>query len=203
MFINPKLSIINIQIFSDNYSKIKKDYINFKDNNYFFDYSHEYDLTSANGGFPNGFSPSNTPGFHWKVCPLVFNRKPLLIMNKQCQECFTTKLLLDQAIQPVLAVFSILEPGAELDPHSDGDERIDPQYLRSSVIKFHFCLDIPSNGESALVVNNERRILKNRDLNLFDEKLSQHYAYNRSTNSRGVLIASYIRDEVLMCGDNL
>ena len=203
MFIDPQLSKINTKIFTDNYNKIREDYIKLRDGNFFIDYSHEYDLTSANGEFPTGFSPTLTPEFHWKVCPLIFNRKIFKLSSKYCQVCFTTELLLNQPIKPVLAVFSILEPGAELEPHSDGDERIDPRYWRSSVIKFHFSLDIPLGGNCALVVNNEHRILNNKDLNLFDEKLSLHYAYNHSETRRGVLITSYIRDEVLMYGDNL
>lgn len=198
MFVDPKLSKIDTKIFTDNYNKIKEDYIKFRDSDFFFDYSHEYDLTSVDSKSPAKFSISNTPGFHWKVCPLILKRKPLSIIPKECQESFTTELLIKQPITPVLVTFSILESGAELEPHSDGDENLDPKYYGSSVIKYHFSLDIPSDGESALVVNNERRILNNGDLNLFDEKLSSHYAYNRSANRRGVLIASYIRAEVLM-----
>ena len=75
MFIDPQLSKINTKIFTDNYNKIREDYIKLRDGNFFIDYSHEYDLTSANGEFPTGFSPTLTPEFHWKVCPLIFNRK--------------------------------------------------------------------------------------------------------------------------------
>lgn len=196
MFIDSELSKVDVSIFSDNYEDIKNDYIVFKNNPFFIDYSHTYDLTSLDGNF-FGFIPSYTPDFPWKVCPLIFNRKPILRTPIQVQECKTVELLLNQSIKPVLAVFSILEPGVELEPHSDGDERIDKQYWHSSVVKYHFSLDIPSDGPSALVVNGEERILKNKDLNLFDEKLSEHYAYNKSSNRRGVLIASYIREEVL------
>lgn len=198
MFIDPKLSKIDTKIFTDNYDRIREDYIKFRDSDFFFDYSHEYDLTSVDGESPVKFELSNTPGFHWKVCPVILKKKPLHIIPMECQKCFTTEILMKQPIKPVLATFSILEPGAELEPHSDGDENLDPKYYGSSVIKYHFSLDIPSDGECGLVVNNECRILNNRDLNLFDEKLSLHYAYNRSANRRGVLITSYIRAEVLM-----
>ena len=196
MYIDPTLSKIDTKIFTDNYGLIREDYIKFRNYDYFIDYSHEYDLTAADDDFL-GFVPTLTPDYPWKVCPLIFNRRDIKRTPKQCRESFTTELLLSQPIKPVLAVFSILEPGAELEPHSDGDERIDPRYNGSSVIKYHFCLDIPSDGECGLVVNDEQRILNNGDINLFDEKLTQHYAYNSSQNRRGVLIASYIRDEVL------
>lgn len=196
MFIDSKLSKIDTSIFYDNYDIIKGDYFNFKSNPFFINYSHTYDLTSLDGDFV-GFVPTYTPDFPWKVCPLIFNRQKILRTPLQVQQSETVRLLLSQPIKPVLAVFSILEPGVELNPHSDGDERIDSRYLQSSVIKYHFSLDIPSDGPSALVVNDEVRLLKNMDLNLFDEKLSAHYAYNKSSNRRGVLIASYIREEVL------
>jgi len=196
MFVDPELSKIDISIFTDNYDVIKRDYFNFKSNPFFINYSHTYDLTSLNSDFV-GFVPTYTPDFPWKVCPLIFNRQKISRTPLQVQQSETVRLLLNQPIKPVLAVFSILEPGVELSPHSDGDERIDSRYLQSSVIKYHFSLDIPSDGPSALVVNDEVRLLKDRDLNLFDEKLSAHYAYNKSSNRRGVLIASYIRKEVL------
>jgi len=197
MFVDPSLSRIDTSIFTDNYGQIREDYIKMRNYDFFIDYSHTYDLTANPGDDFLGFTPTLTPDSPWKVCPLIFNRKDIKRTPKLCRECFTTELLLNQPIQPVLAVFSILEPGVELEPHSDGDQRIDPNYADSSVIKFHFGLDVPPNGDCGLVVNGEKRVLENGDLNLFDEKLSPHYAYNQSASRRGVLIVSYIRDEVL------
>ena len=197
MFVDSDLSRIDTSIFTDNYGQIREDYIRMRNYDFFIDYSHTYDLTANPNDDFLGFIPTVTDNSPWKICPLVFNRKTISRVPKQCRECFTTELLLSQPIKPVLAVFSILEPGVELEPHSDGDQRIDPNYADSSVIKYHFSLDIPSDGESGLVVNDEERILNNADLNLFDEKLSPHYAYNMSNSRRGVLIVSYIRDEVL------
>jgi hypothetical protein len=197
MFVDPSLSRIDTSIFTDNYGQIREDYIKMRNYDFFIDYSHTYDLTENPGDDFLGFTPTLTPDSPWKICPLIFNRKDIKRTPKLCRECFTTELLLNQPIRPVLAVFSILEPGVELEPHSDGDQRIDPNYADSSVIKFHFGLDVPPNGDCGLVVNGEKRVLENGDLNLFDEKLSPHYAYNQSASRRGVLIVSYIRDEVL------
>lgn len=197
MFVDDKISLIDPKIFTDNYGKIREDYIKIRNYDFFIDYSHTYDMTANPDNDFLGFDPTLTEESPWKISPLVFNRKIIGRTPKQCRECFTTNLLLSQPVLPVLAVFSILEPGAELEPHSDGDQRIDENYKDSSVIKYHFSIDIPSDGECGLVVNNEKRILNNADLNMFDEKLSEHYAYNKSDNRRGVLIVSYIRDEVL------
>tara|TARA_B100002019_G_scaffold289535_1_gene305355 strand:+ start:37 stop:642 length:606 start_codon:yes stop_codon:yes gene_type:complete len=197
MFVDPSLSRIDTSIFTDNYGQIREDYVKMRNYDFFIDYSHTYDLTANPGDDFLGFTPTLTPDSPWKICPLIFNRRDIKRTPKLCRECFTTELLLNQPIQPVLAVFSILEPGVELEPHSDGDQRIDPNYANSSVIKFHFGLDVPPNGDCGLVVNGEKRVLENGDLNLFDEKLSSHYAYNQSASRRGVLIVSYIRDEVL------
>jgi len=197
MFVDPSLSKIDTSIFTDNYGQIREDYIKMRNYDFFIDYSHTYDLTADPDDDFLGFTPTLTPDSPWKVCPLIFNRRDIKRTPKLCRECFTTELFLNEPIQPVLAVFSILEPGVELEPHSDGDQRIDPNYANSSVIKFHFGLDVPPNGDCGLVVNGEKRVLENGDLNLFDEKLSPHYAYNQSASRRGVLIVSYIRDEVL------
>jgi len=197
MFVDDKISLIDPKIFTDNYGKIREDYIKIRNYDFLIDYSPTYHLTANKSDDFLGFIPTLTPDSPWKISPLIFNRSIIRRTPKQCRDCFTTRLLLSQPVLPVLAVFSILEPGVELEPHSDGDQRIDENYKDSSVIKYHFSIDIPSDGECGLVVNNEKRILNNADLNMFDEKLSEHYAYNKSDNRRGVLIVSYIRDEVL------
>ena len=69
------------------------------------------------------------------------------------------------------------------------------RYWDSTVYKFHFSLDVPQDGDSALVCGGETRVLKDGDLNVFDEE-GEHYAYNRSTGRRGVLIVSYIKAEI-------
>lgn len=197
MFVDNKISLIDTKIFTDNYGKIREDYIKIRNYDFFIDYSHTYDMTANPDDDFLGFDLTLTEESPWKISPLIFNRDIIKRTPKQCRECFTTNLLLNQPILPVLAVFSILEPDVELEPHRDGDQRIDPSYANSSVIKYHFSIDIPSDGECGLVSNGEKRLLSNGNLNIFDEKLSEHYAYNKSTNRRGVLIVSYIRDEIL------
>ena len=193
MFINEPTKI-DTSIFTDNLDKITKDYIRYRDFSYFFDYSHDYDLTADSTDFKT-FVPKYT-GYMWQVCPLIFNRKPIEnIVPSDVKDSFTTNLFLSQEVKPVVAVFSILESGAELDPHSDGDKRIDPRYPDSTVYKFHLSLDIPDGNKCALVCGDETRVLRNGDLNVFDEE-GTHFAYNRSDSRRGVLIVSYIKAEI-------
>ena len=115
MFIN-EVTKIDPKIFTDNVDKIKQDYIRFRDMQYFFDYSHTYNLTADSTNFES-FIPEYT-GYMWQVCPLVFSRKEIKLTPLEVRHSFTTDLLLAQDVKPILAVFSILEPGAELDPVS-------------------------------------------------------------------------------------
>jgi hypothetical protein len=191
----PVSTKLNFNKLYHNYSLIRNDYLNFRDSNIFFDYSHDYDLTIED---LNSFVIPQSTGHFWQVCPLILNRQILPIIPIEVQECFTAKLLMSYDIKPVLAVFSILEPKSEIEPHQDFDDNIvckDYGKTETSVVKYHYSLDIPDDGESALIVGNEKRILKNKDLNPFDETTT-HYAYNRSSKRRGVLIVSYLRNEL-------
>jgi hypothetical protein len=198
MFLPLSKEIDNQKLF-DNVEKIKNDYLNFLNKDYFFDYSHDYNLTSNEN--LEGFVPKKTDYF-WKVCPIIFNKKIISFFSKDIQDCFTSSLIMSFDVLPVLATFSLLEPHSEIDPHIDTDDHIAmhnyniPVHLRrTSVVKYHLSLDIPDDGESGLVVLNKKRVLKNGDLNPFDET-NTHWAYNRSSKRRGVLIISYLKHEL-------
>ena len=61
MFVDPSLSKIDTLIFTDNYGKIREDYIKMR--NYdFIDYSHTYDLTADPDDDFLGFVPTVTEG---------------------------------------------------------------------------------------------------------------------------------------------
>jgi hypothetical protein len=196
MFLDDSFCNVDLDIFRENYNIIVEEYKKFRDAKYLINYSHLYDLTSSLNPRFSGHIPRLTEDHPWKICPLIYNRSSIPLLPIEIQNSKTVEILLSQKIKPVVAVFSILEPGVVLDKHHDTDERIDPRYLDSSVIKIHFSLDIPLSGESGLVVEDEERILSNGDLNLFDEHYT-HYAYNKSLHRRGVLIASYIRKEII------
>lgn len=195
----PVSTRLDFNKFYDNYDKILNDYLILRDANLFVDYSHEYDMNVED---LNDLIIPQSTGYFWQVSPLIINRQVLPQLPKEVHELFTTKLLMSYEIKPILVVFSILEPKSEIDPHSDYDDMIvmkESQILypgvETSVVKYHYSLDIPEDGESALIVGNEKRILKNGDLNPFDETTT-HWAYNRSSKRRGVLIVSYLRQEL-------
>ena len=199
MFLQLSKEIDNDKLF-DNIEKIKNDYFNFLNKDYFFDYSHDYNLTFNNEDLGQ-FVPKKT-NYFWKVCPIIFNKKVIPIFPKDIQNCFTSSLIMSFNVLPVLETFSLLEPHSKIDPHIDTDDHIAmnnhniPVHLRkTSVVKYHLSLDIPDDAESGLVVSKEHRILKNGDLNPFDET-STHWAYNKSSKRRGVLIISYLRHEL-------
>lgn len=192
MFLEPSKKI-NVNQFLDNFEQIRKDYLDFKINDYFVDYTHNRDEILT--------APRKT-GYFWQVCPLIYNRDDYPIANDRVKNSFTVNLLKSLEIIPVVATFSVVEPGGEVVPHSDHDDEVamDNKYVHpsertTSVVKYHFSLDVPSDGECALIVGEEKRILRNKLLNIFDETMT-HSAYNTSRYPRGVLIVSFLRHEL-------
>jgi len=190
---------VDNQLILDSYDKIKEDYLNFLGDykKYFFDYQHSWDL---NFGWESKL-PKNT-GYFWQVCPLVYGRYPVpgLLWHKEIEECFTTKLIMSFKVKPILAIFSVLDPNGIVKPHADYDDELMASFdgIRKpgeTIVKYHFSLDIPDDGPCGLKVGGEERILKNCELNPFDER-STHSAYNKSSKRRGALIMSFARSEI-------
>jgi hypothetical protein len=191
--------IIDNNLLFDNYDNINKDYHNFVDKDYLFDYSHDYSLVCED--LTQLQIPQKTDYF-WKVCPLIIAGKPIPFLPQEVQNSFTTNLLLSFTVKPLLAVFSLLEPNSEVDPHFDTDDEIVmknshvPFHLRKTcVVKYHYSIDIPDGNQCGLTVLDETRILKNGNINPFVET-SIHSAFNRSDRRRGVLIISYLKHHI-------
>lgn len=196
MFLSPS-SKIDHSILSNSYESIKLDYFNFLNKEYFFDYNYDNNLTCSNVNNKQNIVLPKSTGYFWQVCPLIYNKEIIPIVPGDIRECFTSKLLMSFDVKPVLSVFSMLEPNSEITPHIDRDYHIPMSngiFVNSTIVKYHFSLDIP-DGECGLFVGGENRILKDKDLNIFDES-STHFAYNKSNKRRGVLISSYIRSEL-------
>lgn len=181
MFLIPSTKIDHRKLL-DNFDTIKDEYskIPLED---FFDYS---DVKSGMEEMIN--SPKNT-GTFWQVYPLINLMKPWPDRKSK-----TIDLLLDLGVIPLLSAFSILHPNSQIDPHEDHDEsKVEDD--STTVVKYHLSVDIPNDGNSALIVNDESRILKNKDLNVFDES-STHWVYNRSSKIRGVLLISFLKKDL-------
>jgi len=192
MFLNPSEKV-NFDIILDNIDNISKDYFKFKEQDLFFDYTHNRDEFLV--------TPKKTDYF-WQICPLMLDGEDFPNMPEEIKNCFTLKLLKELNVIPVIGSFSILNPGGEVVPHTDHDDEvrehtqhIPPSERSNSVVKYHLSLDIPSDGECALIVGDENRILHNGDINVFDETVT-HSAYNRSQHKRGVLIISFLRSDL-------
>jgi aspartyl/asparaginyl beta-hydroxylase (cupin superfamily) len=188
----PLSTKINNSLFVDNYDAFKHDLLKFKDS-YFSDYKHSLDELRD--------FPTRT-GVFWQVCPLMYKRKEWPNLPPEIQSSETLKILKSLEVKPILAIFSYLAPNSDVIDHEDHDDELGedtrhiPHNLRTnSVVKYHFALDVPTVGDCALIVGDETRILKNKDLNAFDETTT-HSAYNLSNAPRGVLIVSFLRSEI-------
>jgi len=185
---------INNSKLLDNFDIIRNDMISLWKEGYFSDYKHSLDELRD--------SPTKTNVF-WQVCPLMYKRKEWPNLSSRIKESNTLEIVKNLGVQPVLSIFSYIAPGGEVVPHTDHDDELVenskdiPHELRTnSVVKYHFSLDIPEDGESALIVGDEKRILKNGCLNPFDET-TIHTAYNHSpTTPRGALIISFLKTDL-------
>jgi aspartyl/asparaginyl beta-hydroxylase (cupin superfamily) len=180
------LLLNNLKIF-------QSDYFKFKEKGYFFDYSHNRDEVLH--------SPKRT-NYFWQVCPLMFNRDDFPIAPDEVKNSESVKILKQLTPLPLVATFSIMTGNSKIPLHTDHDDeigltnnKISHSQRTTSVVKYHLSLDIPTDGECAMIVNNEVKILNTGDLVIFDETNS-HGAYNRSNNDRGVLIISFLRHEI-------
>jgi len=192
MFLELSKKIDN-SLLLNNFEAFKEDYLRFKEKGYFFDYTHNRDEVLH--------SPKRTD-FYWQVCPLIYNRGDFPIASNDIKNSRSVEILKKLHPLPLVATFSIMKGNSEIPPHSDHDDEIAennqhiPHALRTtSVVKYLYALDVPSDGECAITVNDQTKILKNKDILVFDET-DTHSAYNRSNNSRGVLIISFLRHEI-------
>ena len=194
MFLEPSPKL-NLEILFDNFEIIRNEYLRYKENNYFVDFDNIDELLVS-------ATPPKT-NFHWQVVPLVHKKKkwPQTEYFKDIlADSPTTDLILKLNIVPTLATFSLLLPNSGLPPHADHDDEreIDNQYTpwyrrKTSMVKYHLALDIPTDGVSTITSQDEVRVLKNKDLNCFDESYMHSVRNESLTESRGVLILSYFR----------
>lgn len=171
---------LNHEILSDNFDIIKEDYHWAKQNNLFVDYQGMDEMLS---------NPKNT-GHYWQAYPLIYNKE---LWPGVESSMGTLNLINNLRVKPILATFSILTPHSQINSHQDHDEHCIAGRTDTTVVKYH--LGISSNKHCGLVVNGETRIVLEGKFNIFDES-SDHWAFNNSDDTRGVLILSFLRSEL-------
>jgi len=188
---------LNFQSVVDNYTMVKKDYQWAVDNDFWFDYVHDIDVSGDID--PNVFTRN---GNFWKVVPLILKGQALEFIPAQLKNSFTVNTLLSLDVKPVLAIFSILDPHSDIDPHSDHDDEIvlDTKHIphnerNDSVVKYHLGLDVHNDGPAGLVVDDIDQPVQEGVLSAFNET-TVHWAYNHTSKSRGVLIVSYLKSQL-------
>ncbi len=181
MFLSPS-DKINLQLLKDNLDVIRNEYLSIKPEEF-------YDYTSLRYGIENLLKGTQNNNESWQVYPLMYKFKPW-----QDRSSKTIEILQQLGVTPLLATFSKLAPNSEIPPHEDHDETVVGDHS-TTVIKYHLVIDAPTSGESGIGVGDQFRIMKNGDINVFDESMT-HWVYNRSNESRGVLIISFLRNEI-------
>lgn len=175
-----------------NYNSIRNEYLDLSQ----LDFS---DFMSVEELLTN---PANT-GHYWQVVLLIWNKEINSKLSEKLKNSLTIKTLMSLEIKPTVAVYSKLLPGAYIEKHGDYDDIFieggtipeSYEYRSTGLIKYHLALDVPTDGECAVIVEDNKKIIKNGDIYCFDEG-SCHEAYNRSNYSRGVLIVSFMKKDL-------
>ena len=193
---------VNLELLRSNFETIRNDYLMCKDED-FFDFLTDDDslsemeifLEKAKGGKKNN-------NHWWQVIPLIWNSKLFTGNPDYITHSNTVDILFNLGVRPVLAVYSKLAPNTVLKPHADFDDIVFdgldmPEDITNhkGLMKYHFAIDVPTNGTCGVTALDEEKIIKNGDLYAFDENKT-HSAYNLTDSSRGILIVSF-RKELL------
>lgn len=176
--------------------EIQKDYRWCIDNDFWFDYTHNIDLVDPN---PDLLTRN---GEFWTVVPLILAGEVLDFIPERLQNSHTVKTLMGMDAKPVIAIFSMLEPNSDIDPHIDTDDEvvmgtkdIPWNERESSIVKYHMGVDVHNDGDARMVVGDASEKVSEGKLVAFDETIT-HYAYNHTSKKRGVLIISYLKHEL-------
>lgn len=175
-----------------NYTGIKKDYLSLSEQDFTDFLSIEQIL----------YSPKNT-GHFWQICLLMWNKEIPVNLPEKLKKSTTINVLKSLEIRPTLAVFSKLLPGAEIEKHGDYDDVFihnlpipeEHEYRETGLVKYNLALDVPTHGECAIIVEGNKKIIKNRDIYCFDEGRT-HEAYNHSEFDRGILIVAFSKKDL-------
>ena len=192
----PLSNNIDNNLIIDGLDEIQKDYQWCVENDFWFDYTHDIDLLEPD---PNMLTRN---GKFWTVVPLILAKEVLDFIPERLKNSYTVNTLMGMDVKPVIAIFSMLEPHSDIDPHIDTDDEvvmgtkdIPWNERESSIVKYHMGIDVHDDGKACMVVGNESEDVKEGKLLAFDETIT-HYAYNHTSKKRGVLIVSYLKHEL-------
>jgi aspartyl/asparaginyl beta-hydroxylase (cupin superfamily) len=179
-------------ILEKNYKEIRKEYLSLSKDDFIDFHSIEEML----------INPRNT-GHYWQVSLLVWNKEISSITLEKLKKSKTLEMIFSLPVMPTVAVFSKLLPGGHIEKHGDYDDVFienlpipeEYEYRETGLIKYHLALDVPSVGECAIIIEDNKKIIKNGDIYAFDEG-SCHEAYNYSDSERGVLIISFMKKDL-------
>lgn len=175
---------INVQKIIDNFNIFREEYLDLRTKDF-------YDYKSVKNGINSILEgPETTEDAMWQVYPLLFKYQPW--PNRMNN---TIQILEELNPYPVLATFSKLQPKNNIDLHQDHDETLVDSH-DTTVVKFHITLESSVGGESTLTVGEETRVLNTGDINIFDESVP-HCVSNNGTTSRGVLLISWLRKDLV------
>ena len=125
----------------------------------------------------------------WKIFPFKgFD----IILEKNCKLCPNICDVLKKIPNLSTASISKLTPGTKLKPHNGFGE------TSNENLRCHYVLE--SNDNSFLQVNNERKILKDNDIIVFDDS-KLHYAENNGNSDRIVLLLDILRPYYVVKGE--
>jgi aspartyl/asparaginyl beta-hydroxylase (cupin superfamily) len=181
MFLEPS-NKIDIQKLIDNFDVIRNEYLSISADQF-------YDYTSLKHGIENLLKGPQNNNEDWQVYPLMYKFE-----SWQDRNLKTIEILQSLGVTPLLATFSKLAPNSEIPPHEDHDETVIGDKT-TTVVKYHLVVDAAEDGECAIGVGDQTRIMKTGDLNIFDESVT-HWVHNKSSKSRGVLIISFVRKDI-------
>ncbi|NBP13565.1 aspartyl/asparaginyl beta-hydroxylase domain-containing protein [bacterium] len=161
------------QLFRDNWRAIRKEYRQYISNNDRGKIPYQYELNQVIGDCDSDRNK-------WRTLYLrAFNRDTKLIKRFPL-----TKRLIDQ-VPCTLAYFSILEPGAKLEPHVG---------VYKGVIRYHLGLEVPKDYRKCYinVDNHFMHWRKGKDI-MFDDTYL-HYVENNTNEERVVLFLDIRRN---------
>jgi hypothetical protein len=187
--IDPKIEFL----LKENYEAIRRDYLSLSLEDF-------TDFTSLEEVI---YDPKHTGTHYWQIAIMIWNNQIFNFIPDKLKNSKTMEILSTFPFPPSTAGYSKLLSGGHIEKHHDADDVCgqdlpapdEYQYRETGLIKFCLAVDVPEDGECIVIVENNKKILKNGDIYAFDEG-SDHEAFNLSNNDRGIFIVSFTKKDL-------